>query len=303
MSESNRLKKYEFIVNTSQEFMTMIDRDRRYQAANKAYCAAHNMSFEEIAGKTIEEIWGKEKAVIIRKYVDECFTGRQIRYESWFEFPALGTRCFEVYCYPFIEDGETTHIVVVSRDITERKILEQKVFVDPLTDLFNYRYITQRLGEEFERARRYNLNLSLLFADIDHFKNVNDVLGHEGGNQVLVHIADILNNSTQKTISRRIRLRKSDIIARYGGEEFVVILPETSKMDAEVLAERIRTTVEGYAFPHLKKHPDLAVTLSIGVAAYPDDEVENPGDLLKKADLAMYESKNLGRNRVSLYSI
>ncbi len=302
MDEKKSLSKYEFIVNTSKEFMTMIDSSRRYVAANKAYCMAHNMTQDQVVGKTIVDIWGSERTEIIQKYVNECFTGREVHYESWFDFPALGKRCFEVYCYPFIDGDTVTHIVVVSRDITERKELERKVFVDPLTDVYNYRYINQRMAEELERAKRYNLNLSLLFADVDFFKNVNDNIGHHGGNDVLMHIAGILNNSTQKSISPQLKLRKTDIVARFGGEEFIVLAPETSKKDAFTLAERIRSTVESYNFPHLEANPESKITVSIGVAAFPEDDIENPGDLLKKADLAMYEAKHDGRNCVVSYS-
>ncbi|MCP4965307.1 MAG: GGDEF domain-containing protein [bacterium] len=302
MEHKQRIKKYEFIVNTSNEFMTMIDREHRYVEANQAYCQAHNRTLDQVLGKTISEMWGEEKTVIIRKFVDECFKGHEVNYESWFEFPALGRRCFEVYCYPFNEGEETTHIVVVSRDITERKELQHKVFVDPLTNMFNYRYMSQRLEEEFERARRYNLDLSMLFADIDHFKKINDLLGHQVGNEVLTHIAHIFGNATQPSFGNTARLRKADIIARFGGEEFVVLLPETGKSDAEAIGERIRATVEGYAFPHLDKTPEARITISIGVAAVPLDNIQNAGELIKKADLAMYEAKNLGRNRVSLYT-
>ncbi|MCP4601909.1 MAG: GGDEF domain-containing protein [Proteobacteria bacterium] len=302
MKDESHLARLEFIVNTSKEFMTMISRDYRYVAANKAYCAAHNREEEAVVGKTISEIWGKEKNKDIIGYVDECFTNREVHYESWFEFPALGMRCFEVYCYPFIEQEIVTHIVVVSRDITERKVLEEKVFIDPLTGLYNYRYINKRIEEEFERASRYNLDVALLFADIDFFKKINDKLGHQGGNEILTHMANILSNSTKKSLGTRPTLRKADIIGRFGGEEFVVLLPETSKENAENIAERIRDTIENYNFPHSKDHPNVVITISIGIAAYPDDGIENPGDLIKKADLAMYDAKHKGRNRVSIYT-
>jgi len=302
MEKSNLLKKFEFIVNTSKEFMTLISREYKYEAANKSYCDAHNRSHEDIIGKTIAEIWGKEKSIIIKGYIEECFTGREVHYESWFEFPALGLRCFEVYCYPYVENGVTTHMVVISRDITERKVMEEKVFVDPLTGLYNYRYINQRMDEEFERARRYNLSLSLLFADIDFFKDVNDKLGHQTGNEVLICLANILNNATGSSMGLRKGLRKADIISRFGGEEFVVLLPETSKEDAAIISERIRSSVENFQFPHYRINPDVKITVSIGVSSYPDDGIYNAGELLKKADLAMYDAKNNGRNRVSLYS-
>ncbi len=301
MNNKDMLKKYEFIVNTSREFMTMINRDYQYEAANKAYCDAHNRKPGDIIGKTVGDIWGEDKVDVIKGYIHECFSGREVHYESWFEFPALGMRCFEVYCYPFKEKGETSHMVVVSRDITERKIMEEKVFVDPLTNLYNFRYFNQRIEEEYERAKRYELNLPLLFADIDNFKDINDRLTHHDGNEILRHIAFILSNSENNREGVSANLRKADVIARFGGEEFVVILPETTKKDGVSIAERIRKTVEVYTFPHYKESPEVKVTISIGVAAFPDDKITSAGDLVKKADLAMYDAKSKGRNRVSTY--
>ncbi|MFC1668935.1 diguanylate cyclase [Spirochaetota bacterium] len=300
-SLNDMLKKFEFIVNTSNEFMTLINRDYEYEAANLAYCNAHNRKQKDIVGKTVAEIWGDEKSEIIKGYIQECFAGRQVHYESWFEFPALGLRCFEVYCYPYIEKGVTTNMVVISRDITARKKMEERVFVDPLTGLYNYRYLMQRIEEEFERATRYRINLSVLFIDIDFFKDVNDKLGHQIGNDVLSQIANILFTSTETTISGYRSLRKADIVSRFGGEEFVILLPETVKGDATLIADRIRSGVEKCEFEHYRDNPEVKITVSIGVSNFPDDRSANSGDLLKKADLAMYDAKNKGRNRVSVY--
>ncbi len=280
----------------------MIDANHQYVAANKAYCMAHEMTQDQVIGKTITDIWGDKRADIIQRYVGECFTGREVNYESWFDFPALGNRCFEVYCYPYIDNDTVTHIVVISRDITNRKEMERKVFVDPLTNIYNYRYFNQRLTEELDRAKRYNHPLSLLFADIDFFKDVNTDIGHHAANEVLQHIAKIFSNSTHKSSGPKLGLRKTDIVARFGGEEFIVLAPETPKIDAISLANRIRTTVESYNFPHLVENPETKITVSIGVAAFPDDDIENPGELLKKADLAMYEAKHNGRNNVLAHS-
>ncbi len=298
MNQKDMLKKFEFIVNTSQEFMTMINRDYVYVAANQAYCKAHKRKNKDVVGATIDDVWGEATAVIIKGYLHEAFSGREVHYESWFDFPALGKRCFEVYSYPFVEEGETTHIVVISRDITERKLLEEKAFVDPLTGLYNYRYLNQRLDEEFERAKRYNLNLSALFVDIDNFKEFNDKMGHQAGNDILINMSKILCNSTLSSLGNSPQLRKADIIARFGGEEFIILLPETNKADSEIIAERIRNTIALYNFPHYEERSDVRVTISVGIASYPVDAAENPGDLLKKADLAMYEAKNKGKNRV-----
>ncbi|MCP4543842.1 MAG: PAS domain S-box protein [Chloroflexi bacterium] len=117
------LREYAFIVNTSREFMTLIDRDHIYQAVNRSYYQAHSKTREEIVGKTVVQVWDLETyETRIKGFLNECFAGNETRSEVWFEFPALGLRCLDVTYYPYYGDGQTvTHTVVVSRDITERK--------------------------------------------------------------------------------------------------------------------------------------------------------------------------------------
>ena len=123
------LGRYEFIANSSQEFMTLINRDYVYEAANNAYCTAHGKSRAEIIGHKVNEVWGDEAFTgIIKGYLDECFTGKTVRYESWFKFGAQQQRFFEVHYYPYINDaGVTTHCVVVSHDMSQRKSSEDQL--------------------------------------------------------------------------------------------------------------------------------------------------------------------------------
>ncbi len=120
-------RRYEAIVNTSGEFMTLVNRDYVYEAANHAYCRAHGKEQNEIVGHTIAEVWGEERFnTAIKLLLDECFTGKEVRHQGWFEFPTLGLRCFDVAYYPFRSNGgEVTHAIVISRDITERKQAER----------------------------------------------------------------------------------------------------------------------------------------------------------------------------------
>ncbi len=117
------LREYAFIVNTSKEFMTLVDRNHVYRAANRSYCRAHNKTREEIVGKTVAQVWDSEVyETRLKNFLNECFAGDETRYEVWLEFPALGMRCLDVTYYPYYGDGKiVTHAVVVSRDITEQK--------------------------------------------------------------------------------------------------------------------------------------------------------------------------------------
>ena len=177
------------------------------------------------------------------------------------------------------------------------KIVEISVFenkdkaskLDKLTNLYNRGYFDESLKRELARAKRYNLELSVLFFDLDDFKQVNDKYGHLAGDVVLKSVAQILTRE----------VRAEDIPARYGGEELVVILPQTEKIRSLILGERIREEIERveYRFQNETTH----VTVSGGLASFPID-AETPADLVRYADQALYEAKSYGKNNIVIYS-
>jgi diguanylate cyclase (GGDEF)-like protein len=155
---------------------------------------------------------------------------------------------------------------------------------DGLTGLYNYRFFNQRLKEEFKRALRYSHPLSLIILDVDNFKKINDTHGHLFGDEVLKKIAQMLRENARET----------DFIARYGGDEFVIILPETNKESAFKLAERI---LERLNKSTIIKDTSLELSVSIGVASYPEDAI-TPEELIKSADKALYNAKQRGGSKV-----
>ncbi len=157
---------------------------------------------------------------------------------------------------------------------------------DGLTGLFNYRYAQERLEEEFDRATRFERELSVLFIDLDHFKFFNDAHGHQAGDEILQILSGIMTKS----------VRESDTLARWGGEEFIVIALETAREDACRLAERIRMSVIEYSFPNAEQQPLGLISLSIGVASR-SDGTDSYEKLLRLADDAVYSAKDTGRNR------
>jgi two-component system, cell cycle response regulator len=157
---------------------------------------------------------------------------------------------------------------------------------DPLTNCFNRRALMEKLEQEMDRAARYATMLTGMMIDIDNFKQINDTHGHLVGDRVLKQLANLLKREQ----------RSVDIVARYGGEEFVVLLPETTNTESRNFAERILRRVATHDFGEAG-HP-VRVTISIGIASYPDERVTDGDSLLRLADSHLYRAKSDGRNRI-----
>jgi diguanylate cyclase (GGDEF)-like protein len=169
-----------------------------------------------------------------------------------------------------------------------RETLREQSIRDPLTRLFNRRFLEESLGRELQLAARKRQSIAVLFLDLDHFKRFNDTFGHDAGDMVLQSLADLLRNF----------FRATDICCRYGGEEFAIILPESTSREAALRADALRSEVKGLRLQY-KKQPLGPLTLSIGVAAFPEHGSTSE-DLLKIADQCLYESKNRGRDIVTV---
>jgi diguanylate cyclase (GGDEF)-like protein len=176
--------------------------------------------------------------------------------------------------------------------------LEDLALRDGLTGLYNHRFFQEALSAEIARCGRHDRKAALIFLDVDHFKNYNDLLGHPKGDALLMQLARILSNTSDDP-EIRIRGRVSDIAARYGGEEFVIILPESDKAGGAIRAERLRAQVAAYPFEGRDRQPGGTLTVSIGVAAFPEDAITKQ-DLIQAADQALLAAKREGRNRVKV---
>ena len=169
--------------------------------------------------------------------------------------------------------------------------LIELAFTDFLTGLKTRRYFEEHLDREIKRAERNGNPLSLVLIDVDHFKLVNDRYGHQAGDIILREIASRLMKGR----------REIDTVARYGGEEFIIILPDTNLVGADHVAQRLREEIEGTGFAVGSSSQLVQLTISLGVASFPRD-AQSKSDLLEAADIALYEAKNSGRNRVILHS-
>ncbi len=170
----------------------------------------------------------------------------------------------------------------------EQVRLYEMVITDEKTGVRNYHYFRIRLGEEFERARRYVKDLALVMIDIDDFKAANDAHGPLVGDAALKEVAQLIVEGQ----------RSIDVVARYGGEEFALILPETSRDAALAAAERVRARCAEHTFMGASGKP-ISLTVSCGVAVYPAAELASKEDLIRRADQALYRAKRSGKNRVS----
>jgi diguanylate cyclase (GGDEF)-like protein len=221
----------------------------------------------------------------------ECDVYRNA-YENYYTLPLeieYGGRFFYVYRRNVADDngfliGEILDFVDMTTDKNYQEQLKILSITDDLTGVYNRRFLSLKLTDEFYKSKRYNHTFSVMMADIDNFKQINDTFGHHAGDVVIKEIA--------KTLQREKRL--SDIVGRYGGEEFVVVMPHIGADDAFPMAERIRKSIEAHAFGSIIGHKH--VTVSIGIASIGDPMAE-ADDLLRLADEALYKAKSGGKNK------
>lgn len=171
------------------------------------------------------------------------------------------------------------------------KELKNLANIDELTGLYNHRYFQEFLQKSINNADKEKQEVSLLFMDIDYFKNFNDVNGHQAGDLILKEIGQIMKSC----------IRSTDAVARYGGEEFAAILPNTTEHDAVKIGERIRASIQNTDFKGQENQPDKNITISIGISSYPKRAISKH-QLINTADDALYRAKSFNRNRVDLHS-
>ncbi len=270
---------------------------------NRAYAMLKNKRDDELIGRKCYEVFENRNAVCESCVVNKSFLSKEPCVKEKKVTTGEGVSIWvEIYTYPIVdENGNITHVMEYTRDITERKKaedvkhrlierLEHLSKTDSLTGLTNRRALTESLIYEMDRAKRYGSDLSLILCDIDSFKAINDTYGHDAGDRTLQLISETLKT----------QLRKADIAGRYGGDEFMLILPETSLAGAENLADKLLALVRATALP-VPGGRAVPLSISIGVAGLKtsDGTIDT---IIKRADKALYSSKQRGRNCVSTLS-
>lgn len=266
-----------------------------YVRLSKSHEQLTGLSTDAVRTKSPVEVFGQEQGLEIEGHLRECLqVGHPISYETSLNTP-MGERIWHTQVAPVYHGTVVAYLVGAARDITDRKRMEEDLRylseIDTLTGIPNRRKTTEELDREIARAQRHGNALSVLMVDIDHFKSVNDELGHESGDTALRGVAATIQAS----------LRPTDRVGRWGGEEFVVVLPETDHPGARTAAERIRASVEAS-----RTLPDRGITVSIGVASLGPVRTANPralghtvDSLVRIADEELYRAKESGRNRIS----
>ncbi len=289
----DELKIYKKIVDSTKSHMSYIDTDYIYKAVNPIYLIAHQKTKEEIVGHTVAELFTDDIFhKLLKEKLDLCFTGEEVHYSSWFEV-AMGKAYMEVSYIPhFNLKDKVIGIIISSNDLTKLHETEEELKklanVDPLTQLYNRRYLFEMTKEVISLAKRDQTKISMLMIDIDKFKNVNDTYGHAIGDEVIKDLSSLLLKHT----------RESDIVARIGGEEFVILLPNTSKESAFKFANKLREFVEKEEV-RIDEDKSILFTVSIGVSEVDIENEKRIEESLARADKALYTAKESGRNKVS----
>jgi diguanylate cyclase (GGDEF)-like protein/PAS domain S-box-containing protein len=307
-------EKYRILLDESSDPIFMFDPNGQYLYVNRAFAEGVNRKLDEIIHKKIWDVFPKDEADKRFAVVKWVFENGETRIIEVRVPRTDGDRYYITTAKPVINtDGKVASVICISKEITERKRMEEELrqaneklsaqlveieslhetlreqaIRDPLTGLYNLRFLNESMKREIAQAIRENNSLSVVLMDIDHFKNFNDTHGHKAGDEVLQALGKMLSTQT----------RAGDIACRYGGEEFMVIMPSAHTEETFKRAEQWRKMFESTQIDDKGKL--LSATVSAGVATFPDHG--STGDeIWRAADKALYEAKTTGRNRVVVY--
>lgn len=304
---------YKMMVNAALDSITLIDRNYTYRIVTDAYLGARQLKKEEILNHTVADVWGKEAFdQAIKDNLDRCFSGETVTTRASYEFKKNEVNYIEtVYTPCFTSGSEVSYAAVISRNITELKKSQEKIaflaYYDSLTNLPSRPLFMDLLNREIENAKRTDKSVAVFYFDLDEFKKINDSFGHSAGDELLVSVGKRLKSCLRPNdiIGRLDGLVNEDnkltenYLARIGGDEFTFIIPDiTDKQIATRIAERI---LDLFKEPFQIEDREVFISTSIGIAFYPDDG-QNLENLLKHADIAMYEAKEVGKNTFRYYS-
>lgn len=284
-------RRYRALVEASSDYVWRCDPEGAVIEVDQRWLRLSGLSEAKVLGWGWLALHDPDESENYRRHRSASIKkGKPFSSEYRIRDPAGGYGWFEERLVPVVDaDGVIVEWVGIGRDITDRKSEEEELksqaLRDPLTQAFNRRHMLMAIDEEIQRSKRTHEDLSLLLVDADHFKAINDQHGHEVGDMVLKQLVEVLSGG----------IRRTDTLARWGGEEFTILLPGASRDDAFGVGESLRTRVSRTPFESSRE-----VTVSIGLAEYKHGDTADA--LVRRADQALYEAKNNGRNRVIVAS-
>ncbi len=292
LSESE--ERYRGLVDRMPDAVFVADSAGHFTFANPAACELVGVEADELAGSSYGDLVTTTQIERFAEHFAHAVnTGADDPFET--EFVTAGDRIVPVEVTMTLlheANGQPASVQWIARDITERKRFESELVHlanhDSLTGLHNRRWFENELRQELERSRRTGRTGAMVWLDIDHFKEINDSLGHRVGDDIIVGVAGAVQQAT----------RAGNTVARLGGDEFGILDPDATAFDAECLAERLVERIRQTVFAVDGK--DIRVTPSVGIVVYPDHG-STAEELLTRADLAMYHAKEEGRNRYCFY--
>ncbi len=283
---------YEAFENT-RDIIVILNNDYKVIAVNRAFYSITGLKENEVLRKSIQFLTHDGNEQPFTKRLQQA-----MQEEKQCESEGFITRRFQdrlpvlINATQFESDEHETYFVITITDISDQKAAQENLRrmanYDNLTGLPNRALLLDRITHAIEHSHRRNLKIAVCFIDLDRFKHINDSLGHEVGDQVLVHTAKLLKAS----------VREDDTVARLGGDEFVVVLEDFKSIS--VIQKVAKTVIERMSQPLKIDHQEVTVSPSIGIATYPEDGSQ-PEQLLKHADIAMYHAKNRGRNNYQFF--
>ncbi|NQY88750.1 MAG: diguanylate cyclase [Colwellia sp.] len=290
------MKRFEAVVNNAYDGIITIDENQNVKLFNEAAQSMFGYSEIEIIGQPLTKLLPEKYRSKHHGYVDG-FKRSQVDSRPMQTRAAVqglrkdGSEFSIEVTISKIRIADNVEYTAVIRDISEKNQLLKELIlssrIDPLTKLYNRRYFIDLLNAEITRSNRFMRGFSLLMLDIDHFKSINDKYGHSCGDIALVAFSNTLINN----------IREVDTICRWGGEEFMILLPEISKENALVVAEKIRSNVE--SLETVYEDERVKFTVSIGLGYFSGDSIEM-SSMIKKVDKCLYNAKNTGRNKVCI---
>ncbi|MEE8442088.1 MAG: EAL domain-containing protein [Spirochaetia bacterium] len=277
---------YEHIVNRSDDFITLIGRDYRYQIVNDSYCKAMERSRDGILGRSVAEVWGEDRFQSdIKSRLDDCLSGNEVHYVDQFRFGAV-QKNLHVSFYPYSDgaDDQITHVLVFSHDITRLAEVESRLarfeFRDPMTGLLNRRSLEEMMHAELEKLHRQPGSgpRALLFITLKNFQKINQSYGH--------HIGDLLLENTANRVSECIRT--TDLVFRFDGTDLVVLLTSiTRATGAGMVAQKIADSI---GVPYRYRDAVITIESFIGISICPDDG-EDVDQLIQLSNSASVEAE------------